>query len=303
MTQSALTPLPAPPGRVEHERARQADHNKVHHIGHVGDRRIRTYAADRLAVAVDRVRRADEVGSEQVPEELTADRATPPRRADHGDRARLEERAERGGHREVVALVDPRPVLLGRLDREADLELAAVQLPRHLEPGALEDAQHGRVVQLNVRDEALDPLACGESRETLEQPGADAAALQIVRDREGGLGGGGIAQAVVLADRNDPPLPVAVRQRADEDAAVAPVGLEEVHDELLVNRADSMEALVKAPFGQSSEERGEGACILPSGRPQPEGRAVAEDDVDRGGRSSVRCRDRQAQRPFLSARL
>ena len=55
------------------------------------------------------------------------------RRADHGDRARLEERAERGGHREVVALVDPRPVLLGRLDREADLKLAAVQLPRHLE--------------------------------------------------------------------------------------------------------------------------------------------------------------------------
>ena len=284
-------------GGFEHELGRQADDREVDHVGHVRDRRVRGHAADGPAIPVDRIGRTGEVGGQHVPEELAADRATAAGRPDHGNRFRLEERAERGGHREVVALVDARAVLLGGRDREADLELARVQLSRHLQAGALEHSQHRRVVQLDLRDEALDAFLGGERGEPLEQAGTDPASLQLVRDGERGLRGSRVAQAVVLADRHDPLVAAGAGQRADEHAALPPVGLEEMDDELLVDSADAMETLVEAAFGEAGEKGSEGSRIVARGCPQPERRAVAENDVDRGARLALTRGDRQAQPP------
>ena len=121
-------------GGLEHQRAGQADDGEVDDLGYLSDGSVRAHAGDRLSAQVDGIGRTGEVGGEDVSEELAADRAAAARSTDHGDRPRLEEGAEGGGHGEVVALVDARAVQLGGRDREANLEFPAVQLSRHLEP-------------------------------------------------------------------------------------------------------------------------------------------------------------------------
>jgi hypothetical protein len=64
-------------GGVEHERSRQADECQVDDFRDVTDRPVGRHAADGLAVPVDRICRADEVGGQDVPEQLPADRAPP----------------------------------------------------------------------------------------------------------------------------------------------------------------------------------------------------------------------------------
>src|SRR6185369_14618689 len=94
------------------------------------DRAVAADASDGLPFTVDRVGSAPEVGGKHVAEELAADRAAAPRGADHGDRGRREERSQRGGDGQVVALVYSRPEVLGGCDRELHLHLAALQLAR-----------------------------------------------------------------------------------------------------------------------------------------------------------------------------
>ena len=71
-------------GRVEHLSAGNADHRQVDRIGALLDRAVSAHTGDRLAAAVHRIRRPGEVGLEDVPEELAADRAAPPRGPHHG---------------------------------------------------------------------------------------------------------------------------------------------------------------------------------------------------------------------------
>ena len=117
--------------------------------------------------------------------------------------ARLEERLERGGDGDVVALVDALLVARGRRDREAHLDLAALELARDLEAGVGEDREHRPVLGQHLGDEALDPGARPRRGELLEQARADAAALQLVGDGEGHLGRGGLAQPHVARERDD----------------------------------------------------------------------------------------------------
>ncbi len=56
----------------------------------------------------------------------------------------------------MVALLDVLAVGLGRRDRELHLDLAALELPRQLEAGGLEDAEHVPVVGEHFGQEALD---------------------------------------------------------------------------------------------------------------------------------------------------
>src|SRR5206468_3701368 len=119
--------------RVEHAAAGYADHDEVHIFRHFGDRRVASDAGNGLAPAVHWIGGAGEVGREDVAEELAADRAAAFRGADNRDRAGGEERPQRRDDREVVALVDTCSETLGRGDRKANLDLAAVQRARDLE--------------------------------------------------------------------------------------------------------------------------------------------------------------------------
>jgi hypothetical protein len=197
----------------------------------------------------------------------------------------------------VVALVDTLPIALRRCDREADFELTVFKLSGHLEAGALENAEHRPVLRHHLCDEALDALLRREHGEPLEQAGPDPAPLELVRDRERSLGGTLVAEPHVLGDRDD-----AIVELTDQDAAVLPVGVEEVAHKIVVDAANPVKTEVEAPLRERGEEGGEGARVLLRGRPQPQGRAVAEDDVDRGGRPVISrcCRQGQALSPLLS---
>ena len=175
-------------GRSEDVLSGEADDGEVDGLGQLLERSEAADAADGLAVAVDRVGGALEVGGEDVAEQLAADRPSPVRRADDGQRARLEERPQRGGDGAVVALVHARPERLGRGDRERDLDLAAVELARDVEARVPEDREHRAVLGQHLGDEALDPGRRARAGELLEQPRADPAPLMLVRDRERHLG-------------------------------------------------------------------------------------------------------------------
>ena len=193
----------------------------------------------------------------------------------------------------MVALVPGSHITLRRRDREADLELAAVELSGHLEPCTVEDAEHRPVLRQHFGDEALDARLGSPQRKLLEQARADSPTLVLVRNGEGRLRGALVAQPHVLGDRDD-----AAVELADQDAALLPVRLEEVPDETVVDAADPVEAHVEAPFRKAGQERGEGARVFLCRRPQPEGRAVAENHVDRGGRPRTTRGYRQAPPPL-----
>ena len=96
---SSAAPITSSPGK--------ADHAEVDRVADLLERAVGAHAGNRLAGAVDRVGGAREPAGEDVAEQLAADRAAPRGGADHGNRAGLEERPQRGGDCDVVALVDP----------------------------------------------------------------------------------------------------------------------------------------------------------------------------------------------------
>ena len=80
------------------------------------------------------------------------------------------------------------------------------------------------------------PASPARERELLEQARADPAALLLVGDGERDLGGRGVAQARVARERDDRARAVRPRERADERAALGPVGVEERLDEPAARR-------------------------------------------------------------------
>jgi hypothetical protein len=191
-------------GGRQHPRAGQTDDRQLDLVGNLRDRVVPAHSRDRLAAAIDRVGRAVEVCLEHVAEKLPADRPASARGADHGHRARLEERTQRGRHRDVVALLDTCLEGLGRRNRETDFDLAVLELAHDVEAGAGEDAQHRPVVRQHLGDEAGHAGAGRAVRQLLEQARADPAALLLVGDHEGDLGRARIAQAHVVRDAHDP---------------------------------------------------------------------------------------------------
>ena len=190
-------------GSGEHEVAGKADHAEVDLIADLLEGAVGTHSGDGGTGAVDGIGGAGEPTREDVAEQLAADRPAAGRGADHGHRAWLEERAQRCGHRDVVALVDSRAVALGRLDREPHLDHAAFERARRHEAGVREHREHRVVLGQDLGDERLDAVGGGALRQLLEQPGADALALELVGDGECRLGRLRVAEADVVPDADD----------------------------------------------------------------------------------------------------
>ncbi len=98
-------------------------------------------------------------------------------------------------------------------------------------PASAKTASCRLVLGEHLGDEAPDPGLARAGGELLEQPRADAAAVLLVGDGEGDLGGLGVAQAHVARERDDPLRAVLVGQRADERAPLDPVRVEAGLDE------------------------------------------------------------------------
>ena len=258
--------------------SRHRDHGEIDRIGDRRDRCVAADAGDGRSLRVDGVGGAGEVGLEDIAEELAADRAAPRRRADDGDARRLEERPQRCHNGGVVALLDAALEPLGRGDRKLDLDDAARELPLQLEPGALEDAQHRAVVREHLGDEAFDPDLGGPRGQTLQQPGADPASLFGIGDGERRLRERRVAQADVVADRDDP-LAVVVGQRSQQRPALRPVGVEQRLDELAAEVRQPVEAPVQALLRKGAVEGEQRVGIGGRRRPEAQRPAVPEDHV------------------------
>jgi hypothetical protein len=115
--------------------------------------------------------------------------------------------------------------------------------------------------------------------ESLEQPTADAAALEIVGDREGDFGPRAVAQTDVRADANDPRLVVSPGQLADERKRLTTVPFEERCHEMLVDPDSALEAEVKGIRGEVLEEGHEPLAVRPGGRSETQGRPVAKHHI------------------------
>ena len=229
---------------------------------------------------------------------------------------RLEERAQRRCHSDVVALVDARLVAHRRRDRELDLDDAAVERPRRDEADVLEYGQHGPVLGEHLGDERLDPVSGGADGQLFQQAGSDPLALEVVCDSESGLGGVRVAQADVVAHGDDA-LAAFVPHHPDQGALFRPVRLDERAHEALAGKGEPVEAEEPATDGKIGEEVDERGDIVVRRGPQAERRAVTEDDVDSdvgmvhqfghpGPRSPKRCapasvRERSAARKTRSA--
>ena len=155
---------------------------------------------------------------------------------------------------------------------------AALVLALHPEARALEDAKHRAVVGQDLGDEAADPHLAGLLRELLEQPRADALALQLIGHREGDLGARGIAQPHVAAERDDA-LARLVGDRAGQRAALEPVGIQHRLHEPRRHLRKAVEAQVAALLGQVLEERDHARLVGARGRTEAHRGAVAQDDV------------------------
>ena len=266
-------------GRLEDDLRREADDREVDALGHLLDRGVAGDARDWRAVPVHGIGGAGEPALDDVAEELPADRAGTRGRAEHRHARGSEEGLEGGDDGSVVALVHPRAVGLAGRDRELELHRPLGEPPRHVEARVAEDPQHGDVPGQHLGDEALDAVRGGERRELLEQARADAAAVELVGDGEGHLGGRRVTQPVVGRHRHHA-LASVRRERPDQRAAVGPVRVERVADQRGRERREPVEAQVEALRGEALEEREERGPVGLGRRAEPERAPVLEDDVE-----------------------
>jgi hypothetical protein len=258
---------------VEHLRRR---HRHDDELGRRVDLREAARGAHRVlhaARAVDRRHHAAEAAVDEVGQHRPAE---PARRARgehdrHGGRG--EDRPQRRDGAAVVARLDARPHRLAGMEVEGDRHLAERHRPPHVEAGRPEHAQHRPVVGHHLGVEAEDRALRRDVRELLQHPRRGAAAVEVVRDREGDLRRTGLAQAVVPGGGDDP-----VAVAADQRDAVGPVGLG-VLARRRIRAAEAVEAHVPALLGEGVVERLDRLEVVRHGRAQPERRPVAQEHV------------------------
>ncbi len=103
----------------------------------------------------------------------------------------------------VVACLDVGDVVRGGRDGKCHLHLAALESSRDLEPDALEDADHRRVVGHHLPHESFDPAWTCERGQPFQHPRRDSSPLVVVGHGEGDLGAARIAQPHVVRQSDD----------------------------------------------------------------------------------------------------
>ena len=146
-------------------------------------------------------------------------------------------------------------------------------------PASVKTPKHGAVLGQDLRDEALDPVPRSDVRELLEQARPDAAALQVVRDRERHLGRGRVPEAGVCRDGDDALAPR--RRRGFPSARRGLPSRARVSGSTSagVDGRHPVEAQVQALGRQSLEELAARGGVGLARRTKPERAPVSQDDV------------------------
>ncbi len=166
-----------------------------------------------------------------------------------------------------------------RGELELDLDDTVDVTALHLEAGVAEHAQHRTVLGQHLRDEALDADAARMHRETLEQPAPDAPALHVVRDDEGDLGARRVAQPDERPERDDPRVAGRVGELGDERERVLAVAVQKRHREMCIDAHRALKAQMPRIGREPLEELDQRRLVVLRRLPQPQRRAVPEDDV------------------------
>ena len=163
---------------------------------------------------------------------------------------------------------------VGRLDVEAHLDHAVLDVPLDVVAGVGEDGEHLAVLRQHLGGEPRDAELLGDGGEVLEQHRADALALVVVADVERHLGAARV-DAVVAPDADD-----LLAHRGDEGDPVGVVDVgepEHVGVAQLAQRRE--EAQVDRLVGLRGVEAPDAVAVGRADRPHVGDRAVAQDDV------------------------
>ena len=174
--------------RIDHGGRGDRDHRKLDLARHLPDRFEGRYRLDDVGLRVDRVDGAVEGGREQVVENFAADRAPLSRGADHGNRPRLEEVADRRHRRRALALVEALASLGGDRCRALRTSMrSGFERICGLNPLSRKTLGHPVVVGQHRGLEKRDAVLLGGLGEMREQDRSDPTPLKLVCDLEGNL--------------------------------------------------------------------------------------------------------------------
>ena len=274
------------------------------------DRAVRPNAGDWLPVPVHGVRGAREVPGEDVAEQLAADRAAPPRGADHRDaRAARRTGAATPSRRRGRA---PRPAR-GTAPSSRSGTAPPARLPRALgsarSPTASKTPSMLRLSAITSATKCSIPTFRRAIGEPLEQSRADPAASDArrrLRTRPRRAAGRGAARSWRRRPRRSSPVSsVSVPSSAPRSTQS---GSSERLDQPRPEGREAVEAQVAAPLGERAEELEQRVCVFPPGRSQPKRATVPEDDVDsisgyRHQRRVLRARSRTHVRAGAGERI
>ena len=189
--------------------------------------------------------------------------------------------------RRLVALLDPRPIGGGRVEREAQLDLAAVELADELEPCAREDARAAAFEAITSARKCVMPAARARKRAARAAGYRFPVPARRRRPRTPSPRSPARAAARSSRPRRHAPRP---RRRASRAARRGPTSRDRpAGPTRQVDPADAVEAEVAALVGQPGEKELEQSVAV-SGRrgSQPQRASVPEDDVDRLRRDWLR---------------
>ena len=156
--------------------------------GQGGHRGVGGEPGDLAPGRVDGIEVASETTGDQIRQQLPADGAGSPARADDGDRGRPQQPIDGGDVRLAVALLDRIEIGLGCLELHRHPDDAGFVRCVLLEAGLSEDVEHAVVLGEGVSDEAGDPGSYGRRSQVFQQDRADTSPLVVVPDGEGHLG-------------------------------------------------------------------------------------------------------------------
>ena len=156
----------------------------VHVARDVVDRGVRRHAGHRVGRRVHGVHATGEVAHDEVADERLADGVLPTARADHGDRARVQEPLDRRRLGAVLAGDHHADRRVGRVDRELQGHDAVGVPAADPVAGVAERRDHLLVVGQHLGDEPLDAALAAGLGEVLEQQLGDPTTLVTVLHEE-----------------------------------------------------------------------------------------------------------------------
>ena len=267
--------VPALLDYVEHDRCGYRDDRKLDRIGNLENARVRPNAVDVMRIRVDRIERAVQSGSQQIPEDGVADLALMAARADDRDRGRVQQPRDGPRVSALLPLAHDRLGQRGRTDVKLQVHFARVEASADLVAGVAKHPQHRLVLDEHDRNEPRQTALLGGGGQVFQQHRADPSALMFVGHYECDLSLVGTGLSFVPADRND-----VLAQQSDERDPVVVIDVG-VPVQLLLGNSRVRREVPQIPGSarQPVMERDDRVGILRSDRAQVHRAAVGRDDI------------------------